>query len=69
MGSPLEYVEFGPFKCIISNTACYFRYIDDILLIYPQSITDRLNNVKPSIKFTYEIESKKHSTFPGYLTY
>ena len=47
--------------------ACYFRYTDDILLIYPQdldlhSITDRLNNVEPSIKFTYELES--NSTLP-----
>ena len=70
MGSPLSgvlasiYLEFlgsGPFEYIIPNTAHYFRYIDDILLIYPQdldlhSITDRLNNFKPSIKFTYELE-------------
>ena len=76
MGSPLSgvlaciYLEFlasGPFKFIIPNTARYFRYIDDILLIYPRdldlhSITDRLNNVKPSIKFTYELES--NSTLP-----
>ena len=59
MGSPLsgvlaciylEFLESGPFKHIIPNTAHYFRYIDDILLIYPQdldlnSITDKLNNV------------------------
>ena len=56
-----EFLESGPFKYIIPNTAHYFRYIDDILLIYPQdldlhSITDRLNNVEPSIKFIYELE-------------
>ena len=56
----LEFSESGPFKYIIPNTVHYFRYIDDIL-IYPQdldlhSITDRLNNVEPSIKFTYELE-------------
>ena len=59
MGSPLsgvlacihlEYLEPGPFKYSIPNTAHYFRYIDDILHIYPQglnlhSITDKLNNV------------------------
>ena len=70
MGSPLsgvlaciylEFLESGPFKYIIPNTARYFRYIDDILLIYPQdldlhSITDKLNNVEPSLKFTYELE-------------
>ena len=63
----LEFVESGSFKYIIPNTAHYFRYIDDILLIYPQdldfhSITDRLNNVEPSIKFTYELEY--NSTLP-----
>ena len=57
----------GPFKYIILNTARYFRYIDDILLIYPQdldlrSITDRLNNVEPSIKFIHELEY--NSTVP-----
>ena len=63
----LEFLESGLFKYIIPNTAHYFRYIDDILLIYPQdldfySITDRLNNVEPSIKFTYE--SEYNSTQP-----
>ena len=70
MGSPLsgvlaciylEFLESGPFKHIIPNTAHYFRYIDDILFIYPQdldlnSITDKLNNVEPSLKFTHELE-------------
>ena len=68
MGSPLswvlaciylEFLESGPFKYIIPDTAHYFRYIDDILLIYPQdldlhSITDKLN-VEP-FKFTCELE-------------
>ena len=61
-GSPLEFLGLGPFKYIIPNTARYFKYIDDILLINPQdldlhSITDRLNNVETSRKFTYELES------------
>ena len=77
MGSPLsgvlacvylEFLESGPFKYIILNTAHYFRYIDDMLLICPQdldfhSITDRLNNVEPSIKFTYELENNSTSPF------
>ena len=57
----LGFLESGPFKYIIPNTAHYFRYINDILLIYLQdldlqSITDRLNNVEPSIKFKYELK-------------
>ena len=76
MGSPLsrvlaciyqEFFESGPFRYIIPNTALNFRYIDDILLFYSQdldlhSITDRQNNVEPSIKFTYELEF--NSTLP-----
>ena len=76
MGSPLsgvlaciylKFFESGPFKYIPPNIAHYFRYIDNILLIYPQdldlhSITDRLNNVKPSKKFKYELEY--NSTLP-----
>ena len=71
MGSPpsrvlpciyLEFLEHDPFKYIIPNTARYLRYIDDILLVNPQdfdlhSISDRLNYVEHSIKFTYELES------------
>ena len=64
----LEFLESGPFQYIIPNTDRYFRYIDDILLIYPQdldlhSITDRLNNVEPSIKLMYEFESNNTLTF------
>ena len=64
----LEFLESGPFKYIIPNTAHYFRYIDDILQIYPQDldlhgITDWLNNVEPSINFTYELEYNSTSHF------
>ena len=76
MGSPLsgvlaciylEFLESGPFKYVIANSARYFRYIDDILLINPQdlnlySITDGLNNVEPLKRVTYELES--NNTFP-----
>ena len=73
MGSPLsgvlaciylEFLKFGSFKYIIPNTARYFRYIDDISLIYPEdldlhNITDKMNNVELFIKFTYELESNR----------
>ena len=45
MGSPLngvlafiylELLEMGSFKYIIPNTACYFRYIDNLKFIYLQ---------------------------------
>ena len=57
-----EFLESGPFKYIIRSS------------IYPQnlnlnSITDRLNNAKPSIKFTCELESNKNLTFFGCLIY
>ena len=63
-----KFLESDPFKYIIPNTAHDFRYIDDILLIYPQdldlhSITNRLNNVEPSIKFTYELEYNRTLPF------
>ena len=62
----IEFLESGPFKYIPSYASC-FRYIDDILLIYPQGpninrITDRLINVEPSITFKYELES--YNTLP-----
>ena len=63
----LEFLESGPFKYIIPNNSSYFRYIGNILLIYPQElnskrITDRLNDIEPSIKFIYELES--NNTLP-----
>ena len=63
----LEFLESGPFKYIISSNPSYFTYIDDISFIYPQDfdinrITKRLNNVEPSIKFLYELES--NNTLP-----
>ena len=81
MGSPLsgvlaciylEFLESGPFKYIIPNTAHYFRYINNMLLTYPQdldlhSITDRLNYVEPSIKFTYELEYNSNLHFLNIL--
>ena len=64
----LEFLKSGPFEYIIPSSASYFRYIDDILLSYPQdldlnSITDRLNNVEPSIRFTCEFESQNTPPF------
>ena len=71
MGSPLsgvlaclylEFLESGPFKYIIPENALFLRYIDDALLIYPrhvnlENLVARLNDIEPSINFTYECES------------
>ena len=70
MGSPLsglfaclylEFLEAGPFKYIIPKDAQYFQYIDDTLIIYPSeinitNITNRLNDIEPTIQFTHELE-------------
>ena len=55
----VEFLEFGSFKFIIHQDSRYFRYIEDILLVYPQNnylrkIMDRLNNIELTINFTYE---------------
>ena len=68
-----EFLEFGPFRYIIPNSASYFRYIDDILFIQLQdininSIIDRLDNVEPSMRFTCELKSNC-TTFLGCLAY
>ena len=49
----LEFLESGPFKYIIPSNSNYFRYIDDIQLIYPQElrlvkITDGLKKIEPT---------------------
>ena len=73
MGSPLsgalaciylEFLEAGPFQAIIPKDAHLFRYIDDALLIYPthadiETIVTKLNNIEPSISFTYVCESNQ----------
>ena len=70
MGSPLsgvlaclflELLEAGPFQRIIPSDSHYFRYIDDVLFIYPDNhnladITHELNSVEPTIEFTHEEE-------------
>ena len=74
MGSPrrgifafiyLKFIESGHFKYKIP---IYFRYIDDILLIYTQElnlikITDRLNKIEPTVKFIYELETNSSLLF------
>ena len=45
-----------------------FKYIDDILLIYRQElnlikITDRLNNIEPTMKFPHELEANNFLLF------
>jgi hypothetical protein len=47
----------------------YHRYVDDILVIYDDNITDiyevhtTLNSLTPTIKFTLEKENKHHINF------
>ena len=81
MGSPLsavlaclylEFLESGPFRYIIPKNSSYFRYIDDILLIYPQEldiekITDSLNKIDHTIKFMHKLES--NNSLPFWIFY
>ena len=58
----VEFLESGPFKYRLPSNPIYFRYIDDIFIFLPQNIkfeeiTEKLNNIEPSINFTYEKES------------
>ena len=58
----LEFLESGPFEYRILRNSNYFRYVNNILLIYSQEfdlvkITDQLNKVEPTIKFTHELET------------
>ena len=55
----LAFLKSGLFKYIIPCNSNYFRYIDNILLIYLQEfelvkITDRLNKIEPTLKFIHE---------------
>ena len=51
---------------IQQNIIGYFRYVDDILVVYDQSVTDihkvhkALNNLTPTVKFTLENETTKY---------
>ena len=83
MGSPLsgvlaclfiELLESKPFKYILPNDIHYYKYIDGILIIYPDKhnihpITQKLNQVEPTINFTYELEKKQLPTFSRHLTH
>ena len=76
MGSPiscgiaclfLELLESNPFQYIFPKNSHYFRYIDDALFIYPKNtnlphLVQRLNDVEPTINFTYEVE--QNDTIP-----
>ena len=57
----LEFLESKPFKYILPNDIHFFRYIDNILIIYPnkyniETITNKLNNIEPTIKLIPELE-------------
>ena len=74
MGSPISGVLAYIYLKFLWIWFFYFRYIVNILLIYPQErdlvkITDRLNKTEPTIKFTLELETNNSLTFLRYLTY
>ena len=70
MGNPLspllsnlymEFFESRILSTILPENVAWFRYIDDIICIWPDiedvnSFFNRLNNLVPSIKFTMELE-------------
>ena len=52
----LELLGSQPLKHILSNDIQYFRYINDILIVYPKehnipSIVQKLNQVEPNNNF------------------
>ena len=62
----LEFLE--SFKYRLPSNTTYSRYIDDILIFLPQNtkieeIAEKLNNIVPSINFTYEKESNNNIPF------
>ena len=64
----LEFFESSLCKYKVSSNTTYFRYIDDILIFRPQNIkiketAEKLNNIEPSINFTYEKESNNTILF------
>ena len=77
----LEHLETNHFSSIIPAGSDYFRYIDDALLIHPKDLdlphtVHRLNEIEPSINFTFETESNNslpfldirlHNTTPNLL--
>ena len=55
----LSFLESDPFKYRLPSNIIYFRNINDILIfllqnIKTEEIAEKLNNVEPSINFTYE---------------
>ena len=50
----------------------YFRYVDDILIVYNQSHTDieevqsTFNNITPKLKFTLERETENELLISGF---
>ena len=64
----LEFLKSGPFRHIIPSNSNHFRYVDVILFIYPKEldlikVTDRLNKIKPTIKFIHELETNNALPF------
>lgn len=54
LGCILEFFEYVPLPYILLNQSNYFRYIDDVLLVYPDRIVSlpyRLTKIKHTIDF------------------
>ena len=63
----LEFLESQTFKHILPNDIPYFKYINNILIVYPKEhnipqIVQKLNQVEPSINFKYKLE--KNNSLP-----
>ena len=83
MGNPLSpvlsniYMEFFEKNLLTKikyNSIVWYRYIDDILCLWPENenlneFLDKLNNLANTIKFTVEIEKQKSLSFLDVLIY
>ena len=64
----LEFLESQPFKHLLPNDIHYFRYIDNLLIIYSKEhyipfITHKLNQVEPRIISPYDLEKNNSLLF------
>jgi hypothetical protein len=63
----MQYLEYNRiYEILIDHEiGAYFRYVDDILIIYNSNKTDinktidEFNNLQPSLRFTLGLENKK----------
>ena len=73
----LQYVEYTEICNILQqhNIICYFRYVDDILIVYNdedidiQNVLEQFNNISPTLNFTIEQEVNNSIHFLDLTTY